>query len=501
MDIHHGAAAFEAPRDRRRIQQDFSNPYTLAPSRDDRLRSIGLSGNILIVDDDQSMAETLAKAIKLRGFTPTWRTSAVEGLKAVDEEDFDVVVTDLHMEGMDGLAFCERLTANRPDVPVVMITAFGSMDLAVAAIRVGVYDFITKPFDVETLHLTLTRAVAHRSLTTEVKRLRHEVGVSRGADQMIGSSPPILKLKELIERVSDSDATLLITGGSGTGKELVAQAVHKRSRHADGPFVAINCAAMPEALLESELFGHVKGAFTDARTPRQGLFLKANGGTLFLDEIGEMPLGMQPKLLRALQEKTVRPVGGDREIPYDARIVTASNRDLELEVEQRRFREDLFYRINVVRVPVPALCVRGDDVLFLAQHFITQFSAKAKKSVLGFSKPVAEKLTAYGWPGNVRELQNCMERAVAFTRFDEITVDDLPEGIRDYRSTSQSIPGVDAHEVMSLDEVERRYILRMVKHLDGNKTLAAELLGVDRRTLHRKLERWEAQERGIVPSS
>jgi two-component system response regulator AtoC len=449
-----------------------------------------MSGNVLIVDDDQSMAETLTKAMSRRGFAVTWKTAAADALKLLDEQDFDVVVTDLHMEGMDGFAFCERVVANRPDVPVVMITAFGTMDSAVAAIRVGAYDFITKPFDVETLRLTLARAVQHRALRDEVKRLRQAVSEVRGLDQMIGSSPPIQKVKQLIDRVSDADATLLITGPSGTGKELVARAVHQRGRNSTGPFVAINCAAMPETLLESELFGHVKGAFTDARTPRQGLFLKASGGTLFLDEIGEMPLGMQPKILRALQEKTVRPVGGDREIPYEARIITASNRDLELEVEERRFREDLFYRINVMRIDVPPLRVRGNDVLFLAQHFLKQFSSQSNKKVIGLSTPVAEKLMGYDWPGNVRELQNCIERAVAFTRFDELTVDDLPEKIRDYKSSDLSIPGISAHEMLTMDEVERRYILRVLKHLDGNKTTAADLLGLDRRTLHRKLERW-----------
>jgi two-component system response regulator HydG len=309
---------------------------------------------------------------------------------------------------------------------------------------------------------------------------------------MIGASGPVQKLKELIDRVADADAALLITGESGTGKELVARAIHQRGRSSTGPFVAVNCAAIPEALLESELFGHVKGAFTDARAPRQGLFLKANGGTLFLDEIGDMPLGMQPKLLRALQERTVRPIGGDQEIPYEARIITASNRDLETEVTERRFREDLFYRINVLRIDVPALRVRGSDVLFLAQHFVKQFSQQTSKDVVGLSPPVAEKLMAYSWPGNVRELQNCIERAVAFTRFGELTVDDLPEKIRDYRSSDVSIPGLGPHEVLTMDEVERRYITRVLKQLDGNKTMAADVLGLDRRTLYRKLERWGA---------
>jgi len=451
-----------------------------------------MTGHVLIVDDDQSMAETLTKAMTRRGFVVTWKTSAADALTLLDEQDFDVVVTDLHMEGMNGFAFCERVTANRPDVPVVMITAFGSLDSAVSAIRVGAYDFITKPFDVEALRITLSRAVQHRRLRDEVKRLRQVVSGARGVDQMIGASAPVQRVKELIERVADADAALLITGESGTGKELVARAVHQRSRSSTGPFVAINCAAIPEALLESELFGHVKGAFTDARAPRQGLFLKADGGTLFLDEIGEMPIGMQPKLLRALQERTVRPIGGDQEIPYEARVITASNRDLEAEVTERRFREDLFYRINVLRIEVPPLRVRGNDVLFLAQHFLKQFSQQTTKNVVGLSPPVAEKLMAYTWPGNVRELQNCIERAVAFARFDELTVDDLPEKIRDYRSTDLGIPGLGPDDVLTMDEVERRYITRLLKQLDGNKTMAAEILGLDRRTLYRKLERWGA---------
>jgi two-component system response regulator AtoC len=449
-----------------------------------------MTGHVLIVDDDQSMAETLTKAMTRRGFVVTWKTSATEALKVLDEQDFDVVVTDLHMEGMNGFAFCERVVANRPDVPVVMITAFGSLDSAVGAIRAGVYDFLTKPFDVETLRLTLSRAVQHRRLREEVKRLRQIVSEVRGLDQMIGSSAPIQKMRELIDRIADVEAALLITGESGTGKELVAHAVHLRSRRSTGPFVAVNCAAIPEALLESELFGHVKGAFTDARSSRQGLFLKADGGTLFLDEIGEMPLAMQPKLLRALQERTVRPIGGDQEIPYDARVITASNRDLEAEVTERRFREDLFYRINVLRIDVPPLRVRGNDVLLLAQHFLEQFSQQTHKHVVRISPPVGEKLMGYTWPGNVRELQNCIERAVAYTRFDELTVDDLPEKIRNYRSSDLAIAGLEDHEVLSMDEVERRYITRVLKQLDGNKTMAAELLGLDRRTLYRKLERW-----------
>jgi two-component system response regulator HydG len=283
---------------------------------------------------------------------------------------------------------------------------------------------------------------------------------------------------------------VLITGESGTGKELVAQALHSRSARANGAFVAINCAAMPDALLESELFGHVKGAFTDARSARAGLFVQASGGTLLLDEVGELSLGLQPKLLRALQERKVRPVGGDTEVPFDARIVAASNRDLETAALEHRFREDLYYRINVIHIDVPPLRARGPDVLLLAQHFVLQFASTFGKQVKGLSKPAAEKLSAYAWPGNVRELQNCIERAVALTRFEEILLEDLPEKVQSYKRSQVVLDSGDPSELVSLDELERRYILRVLEALNGNKTLAAQTLGLDRKTLYRKLQQY-----------
>jgi DNA-binding NtrC family response regulator len=449
-----------------------------------------VSGNVLWVDDDGAMEEVLTSAMKRRGFALTWKSSGAAALQAIDEQDFDVVVTDLHMPGMDGLALCERIVASRPGVPVVVMTAFGNLEASVAAIRAGAYDFIAKPLDLEFVRMTLVRAIQHCALGAEVQRLRRSAAAPTHDAALLGTSTEIEKVRHLIERVSDSEAIVLITGESGTGKELVAQALHKQSRHSGGPFVAINCAAMPEALLESELFGHVKGAFTDARSARRGLFLKANGGTLFLDEIGEMPISIQAKLLRALQERTVRAVGGDNEEPYNARIITASNRDLEGEVRERRFREDLFYRINVVRVVLPTLRARGNDVLVLAQHFVVRYAQQAGKQITGMSAPVAEKLLAYGWPGNVRELQNCIERAVAFARFEVIGIDDLPENIRHFRSISRDIPGVGSTELLTMDEVERRYILRILEQTRGSKTAASAILGLDRRTLYRKLERW-----------
>jgi two-component system response regulator HydG len=394
------------------------------------------------------------------------------------------------MSGMSGLALCERVVANRPNLPVVLITAFGSLETAIGAVRAGAYDFVTKPFEPNVLALALDRAVRHRHLHEEVRRLREVVAKSAEMDGMVGTSPAMRRVFELVERVAETDATVLITGKSGTGKELVARALHKRGRRAAGPFVAINCAAIPETLLESELFGHVKGAFTDARAARRGLFLKANGGTIFLDEIADMPVGMQSKLLRVLQEKTVRAVGGEQEQPFDARLITATNRDIETEVEQRRFREDLFYRINVIRIDVPPLAARGRDILLLAQHFVTRASAQLSHPIRGLSSAAAEKLLAYGWPGNVRELENSIERAVALARGDEITVDDLPEIIRDYRSTDLSIPGVDPTELLPMEEVERRHILRVLKAVGGSKATAASVLGLHPSTLYRKLEHY-----------
>jgi DNA-binding NtrC family response regulator len=449
-----------------------------------------MHGRVLIVDDDESLCEAMEAALRRAGFQPSWKTAADEALALLDQEDFDVVVTDLHMKGMNGLALCERIAANRPDVPVVVVTAFASMETAVAAIRAGAYDFINKPFELEELKLTLEHAVQHRALREEVKRLRQEVGRSALPSEIVGSSPALRKVGDLIDRVAETDATVLITGESGTGKELVARALHNRSRRSAAPFVAVNCAAVPEPLLESELFGHVKGAFTDAKSSRRGLFFQANGGTLFLDEIAEMPLGMQPKLLRALQDRMVRPVGGDREEPYDARIIAATNRDLEQDVEERRFREDLYYRINVVHIPVPPLRARGNDVLVLAQQFVKHFSSQLGKRIVGISSQVGEKLLAYRWPGNVRELQNCIERAVALTRYEELTVQDLPEKIRDYRDAPLFIPGEESVELLPMEEIERRHILRVLKAVGGNKTTAAEVLGFDRRTLYRKLERY-----------
>jgi two-component system response regulator HydG len=449
-----------------------------------------LKARALVVDDDQSTCELLEILLRRAGLEVEWRTSALDAVELVQGHDFDVILTDLGMAAFSGAELCARILAIRPEVPVVVVTGDASLDAAVAAIRAGAYDFVTKPVDPELLALVVGRAVQHGKLRQEVKRLRRAVIDTQRSGRLLGESRAMKLVLDLVARVADSDASVLIMGESGTGKELIARALHEESGRRSGPFLAVNCAAMPPALLESELFGHVRGAFTDAKSSRTGLFAQATGGTLFLDEIGDLPLEMQPKLLRALQERKVRPVGGNEEVAFDARIVTATNRDLEIEVEEKRFREDLYYRINVVRVDAPALRDRGSDVLILAQHFVERFAARSNKAVRGVHAAAAERLVTYDWPGNVRELENCMERAVALLRFDEVTVDDLPEKIRQYRA-ERLVFAVDAlGEVVTIDELERRYIQRVLTLVGGNKSRAADLLGLDRRTLYRRLDRY-----------
>jgi two-component system response regulator HydG len=449
-----------------------------------------VSGRILIVEDERSMGEMLEADLRLRGFTTAWYPTAEEAFEHWKDEDFEVVLTDLKLPGLSGLDLCERIVANRPEVPVVVLTAFGSMETATAAMRAGAYDFVSKPIDMDALGFVLERAVRHRTLQAQVKTLSEAVERSTRFADFIGDSPPMQRLYQQLAQIATSDVAVLIGGESGTGKELVARALHQHSRRATGPFVAINCPALPPTLLESELFGHVRGAFTDARADRKGLFLQADGGTLFLDEIGDFPLDLQPKLLRALEESAVRPVGSNQELRFDVRLVTATHRDLDAAVEEGRFREDLFYRINVLCLDTPPLRARGTDILLLAQHFIALFAARSGKRVAGLAEGAAEKLLDYAWPGNVRELRNAMERAVALTRYERLVVEDLPEKIRAYHTSHLFIGSNNPTELLSMEEVERRYIRHVLDAAGGNKTLAARILGFDRKTLYRKLAQY-----------
>jgi len=450
-----------------------------------------MNHRILIVDDDQPMCELLETRLKKRGFDASFCTAAESALETIENRDFDAVVTDLNMPGMSGIELIERLSQNRPSLPVIVITSFGSMETAVAALRVGAYDFITKPFEVEVLVHAVNRAIQHTHLREEVSMLRQAMSDADELEDIYGSSPAMQRVFGIVRKAANLDVTVLISGESGTGKELVAKALHNSGHRREGTFVAINCAAVPETLLESELFGHAKGSFTDARNSRTGLFEQADKGTLFLDEIGDMSVSLQAKILRALEERRIRPIGSNTEVAFDTRIIAATNRDLGLAVEENKFREDLYYRLNVVQIKMPPLRDRGRDILTLAQHFVQQTSLQMGRQVSGFTSPVAEKLLTYSWPGNVRELKNCIEHAVALTSYDQLTVDDLPERIRKYKSSHVIVASEQSSDLVTMEEVERRYIQRVLTSVSGNKTLAARILGFDRKTLYRKLDRYK----------
>jgi DNA-binding NtrC family response regulator len=447
--------------------------------------------NILIVEDNVELADLLAIDLKSRGHVTRTAHSAEDALALLRDCAFDVVVSDVNMGGMSGVELCRRVHARREDVPVVLMSAYGTLESAVAAIRAGAYDFIAKPFEPDHFSRVMDRALGLHLLRRELESLRAAAATDVVAPHLVGRSAALERVRALVARVAESESTVLITGESGTGKELAARAIHDRSERRSGAFVAINCAAMPEALLESELFGHSRGAFTDAKETRTGLFVQATHGTIFLDEIGDMPLGVQVKLLRTLQERRVRPVGSDHEVEFDARIIAATHRDLEADMQNKTFREDLYYRINVFRIHMPPLRARSDDTLIIAQRFLEHLAQQSKREVKALSSPVAKQLVAYPWPGNVRQLQNCIERAVAVARGVEIRFEDLPDEVRDYKPSKVdliAIDGADAATFPTVNEIEHRYIRQVLTAANGNKTLAAHVLGFDRRTLYRKLD-------------
>lgn len=449
----------------------------------------------MIVDDDRSAGEVLVEALEHRAFFPRWVSSAAAALDVLPSGSWDVVLTDLRMPGEGGLELASAMALSSPEIPVVVISAFGSIRSAVEAMKRGAYDFLTKPYDLELVALTLDRAIAHRRMQLELARLRASSVAAE--DGLLTASPAMERVRVLLGRVADSDATVLIQGESGTGKELAAQAVHRGGPRAHRPFVAINCAALPEQLLESELFGHARGAFTDARSARQGLFVRAAGGTVFLDEIGEMPLAMQTKLLRVLEERRVRPVGSDHDVPIDVRVVAATHRDLEAEVAAGRFREDLYFRIRVIDVFLPPLRARGGDVLLLAHEFLRRACARSGRDAVVLSPQAAQRLASYDWPGNVRELQNCIERGLAVCAGQTLDVADLPARVREASERTSTFAVDRDAGLVPLEEIERRYILHAVQTLSGNKRLAAQVLGLDRSTLYRKLELYGHHDRKL----
>lgn len=425
------------------------------------------------------------------GYAVEEATDGDEAVPLVREKSFDAVLTDVRMARMDGIHALKNILEYNPALPVVLMTAYSSVETAVEALRLGAYDYLVKPLDFEALRHTLEKAIEHSRLSVENRELRRQLSDAAARPGILGRSASIRAMQEIIATVAPTEATVLISGESGTGKELVARALHCASARADKPLVTVNCAALAENLLESELFGHEKGSFTGADRRREGRFAQANGGTLFLDEIGEMPLTLQSKLLRALQQGEVQRVGADAAITVDVRILAATNRDLREEVAQKRFREDLYFRLNVICIEVPPLRDRAEDIPVLAAHFLERFASRNRKSVRGFSPQALACMLRYGWPGNVRELENAVERAVILSNGDLITERELPLVVTGPALPGERQPEVDASLAgLPLDAVERRAIEETLRQTGDNKSEAARQLGITRATLHNKLRKY-----------
>jgi DNA-binding NtrC family response regulator len=446
---------------------------------------------ILIVDDDADMRDWVREELESEGFAVEASAGGRAGAVRVKQGGIDLVVSDVKMPDLDGLDLLREIREVEPSPFVIIVTGFGSIDTAIRAVKLGAYDYITKPFKIDQLLLSIDKALAERILRNEVNHLREEVSRRDRLDNIIGRSAPMQEIFALIRRLSSSHANILITGDSGTGKELVARALHAKSARKKQPFVAVNCAAIPENLLESEIFGYVRGAHSTANVDRQGLFVEANGGTLFLDEIAELPLPLQPKLLRVLQDGEIRPLGANRAVRVDVRVMAATNRDLERRLREGQFREDLYYRLNVIQIQLPPLRGRPEDILPLADHFLARSAERSKKLVRGWRESAKQMLLAYHWPGNVRELENAVERAVALAENDLIGPEDLPSTMHERKSQDRLATAVA--QGFTLDQLEREYIERVLEVEGGNKTRAAQRLGLDRKTLYRKLEEYAAE--------
>jgi len=443
----------------------------------------GDKGRILVVDDEPSMRTTLSILLKREGYQVSLAESGAEALPMLAPGEYDMIFTDLKMEGMDGIELLRHIKAVDPQAEVLIFTAYGTIASAVEAMKLGAYDYIGKPFDEEELLLKVARALERKALVREVQALRQEL---QGQGRIVAASKEMRQVLAKIDQVAPTDATVLIEGESGTGKELVARAIHQRSPRSTAPFIPINCSSFPETLLESELFGYEKGAFTGADKGRKGLFEAAHTGTLFLDEIADMPLPLQGRLLRALQEGEVRRLGSTQPIRVDVRIVTATNKRVDSLVVQGTLRDDLFYRLNVVRISIPPLRERPDDIIPLAQHFLVVYKKRAKKEIAGFAPDAAKAMLAHPWPGNVRELENAVERGVILCRSSSITAQELSLGI--------PLPERGSDHGITLKELERRHTLAALERHGGNQAETARELGIGRNTLWRRLKEY-----GIIP--
>ena len=441
---------------------------------------------VLIIDDEENIRNGLATNFELEDYEVKTASNGKDGLDLVAKGDIDLVITDLRMDGISGEEVVRRVTTETPGIPVIVLTGHGSIDAAVDAMKAGAYDFLTKPLNLDQLNLIVKRALENRELSLQHKLLKDEVESSASLEQMIGKSSEMQKVFSMIKKVAPAKASVLITGESGVGKELVANAIHNLSGRKDKAFIKVHCAALSESLLESELFGHEKGAYTGADTMQKGRFELAHGGTIFLDEIGEINQNVQIKILRVLQEKTFERVGGEKSISVDVRIVAATNKNLEEEVKAGRFREDLYYRLNVVHLKVPSLRERKDDLPLLINSFVNKFASENEKNIVGIDARAKSALFRYDWPGNIRQLQNCIESAVVMSNGNEITLEDLPLSISEYSGDETiSIPiGV------TLEEAEKTLIQQNLAANKGNKSKTADILGIGRKTLHRKLQEY-----------
>lgn len=460
-----------------------------------------MTHNILVVDDEPKLCDLLASALGQNNVQVFIAGNGLHALKVLEQEDIDLVISDWRMPGMDGPALLAEIKVRYPHVPVIVMTAYSTVKNAVQSMRNGAYDYIAKPFDIDELDITVAKALQFR----DNARLRAELDEHAQFDSLVGDSPAFRKVLQAVDSVRDSSATILLTGESGTGKEMVARAIHKHGSRADKPFVAVNCAAIPEGLLESEMFGHRKGAFTGAVADRVGRFQQADKGTLFLDEVGDMPLALQAKILRALQERVIEPVGDPRERKVDVRVIAATNKNLLEAVANKEFREDLYYRLNVFPIPLPALRERVEDIAPLARHFAQTLSATAGKRITGFSPEALQAMAAYHWPGNIRELQNCVERATIVAAKPVIEDIDLPGYLFASRPSEGGVtailsdgPGIPQDLDAALAEVEKAYILAALQESNGVQAAAAAKIGISERSFWYRLKKLGIQVDKIV---
>ena len=447
------------------------------------------NGNILIIDDEESLCNLMDITLSKEGYAVTTTCSPIEALKKIKAQSFDLIIADLMMPDMSGLELMSKAREFRSEQDFIVMTAFGTMDTAINAMKLGAADYITKPFDIDQVKLAIRRTIDRRKLEDENTHLKDELKRNFSFENIIGPSEGMRRVIELSQRVSQSDSTVLIRGESGVGKDLIARAIHNASPRARGPFVTINCAALPESLLESELFGHKKGSFTGAIKDKDGLFQVASGGTFFLDEIGNVSTGIQVKLLRAIEDQMITPLGETKPVKVDVRLVAATNADLEADVKSGKFRHDLYYRLNVIPIEIPSLRDRREDILPLASHFLNMYSERLNVPHKNLSPEALEALTSFDWPGNVRELQNSIERALLLSKNDIIG----PEEFTDIQKSEErtSIVGEATPTDPTLDSIEKAYIFFVLNQTDGNKSQAAKILGIDASTLYRKLERYE----------